>query len=298
LLFEHDAAPGALREDAQETANYIAALDHGLDQIAKPGAPPLSARLLREVHRRLLQTGRGADKNPGEFRRDQNWLGGPRPSAARFVPPPWQEVTAAMGALEKFIHDDPNPTPVLVKAALAHAQFETIHPFLDGNGRVGRLLITLLLCSEGVLSRPLLYLSLHFKRNRDSYYEHLQRVRTDGAWEDWLRFFLEGVIEVAESTTLTTQRVVAMVENDRQKIHTFGRGAATAHRVHDLATRSVVIGASNSAERLDLTGPPVYAAIQRLEQAGILREATGRQRGKLYVYDEYLTILNEDTEPL
>jgi Fic family protein len=176
---------------------------------------------------------------------------------------------------------------VLVKAALAHAQFETIHPFLDGNGRVGRLLITLLLCSEGVFSRPLLYLSLHFKRNRDSYYEHLQRVRTDGAWEDWLRFFLEGVIEVAESTTVTTQRVVAMVENDRQKIHTFGRGAATAHRVHDLATRSVVIGASSSAERLGLTGPPVYAAIQRLEKAGILREATGRQRGKLYVYDQY-----------
>src|SRR6202453_4641845 len=238
LLFEHDAAPGALREDTEETAHYIAALDHGLAQIAAPGAPPLSARLLREVHRRLLQTGRGADKTPAESRRDQTWLGGPRPSAARFVPPPWQEVTAAMGALEKFIHDDPNPTPVLVKAALAHAQFETIHPFLDGNGRVGRLLITLLLCSEGVLSRPLLYLSLHFKRNRDSYYEHLQRVRTDGTWEDWLRFFLEGVIEVAESTTLTTQRIVAMVENDRQKIHTARRGAAAAHRVHDRATRS------------------------------------------------------------
>jgi Fic family protein len=298
LLFEHDAAPGALREDAQETANYIAALDFGLDQIARPGAPPLSARLLREVHRRLLQTGRGSDKNPGEFRRDQNWLVGVRPSVARFVPPPWQEVVSMMAGLEKFIHDEPQPTPVLIKAALAHAQFETIHPFLDGNGRVGRLLITLLLCSEGVLSRPLLYLSLHFKRNRDSYYEHLQRVRTDGAWEDWIRFFLEGVIEVAESTTHTTQRVVAMVDHDRQRIHSFGRGAATAYRVHDLATRSVVIGAGAAAHRLGLTGPPVYAAIERLEKAGILREATGRQRGKLYVYDEYLTILNEGTEPL
>jgi Fic family protein len=298
LLFEHDAAPGPLREDARETANYIAALDLGLDQIASPGAPPLSARLLRDVHQRLLETGRGADKNPGEFRRDQNWLGGPRPSVARFVPPPWQEVVPAMAALEKFIHDQPQPTPVLIKAALAHAQFETIHPFLDGNGRVGRLLITLLLCSEGVLSRPLLYLSLHFKRNRDSYYEHLQRVRTEGAWEEWLRFFLEGVVEVAASTTLTTQRVVAMVEADRQKIHSFGRGAATAHRVHDLATRSVVIGAGPAAAQLGLTGPPVYAAIERLERAGILREATGRKRGKLYVYDEYLTILNEGTEPL
>jgi Fic family protein len=296
LLFEHDAAPGALLEDARETANYIAALDLGLGQIARPGAPPLSARLLRDVHRRLLQTGRGSDKKPGEFRRDQNWLGGPRPSVARFVPPPWQEVVSAMAALEKFIHDDPEPTPVLVKAALAHAQFETIHPFLDGNGRVGRLLITLLLCSESVLSRPLLYLSLHFKRNRDSYYEHLQRVRTEGAWEDWLSFFLEGVIEVAESTTQTTQRIVAMVERDRQKIHSFGRAAATAHRVHDLATSSVVIGASFAIDRLGLTGPPVYAAIDRLEKVGILREATGRQRGKLYVYNEYLAILNDGTE--
>jgi Fic family protein len=141
-------------------------------------------------------------------------------------------------------------------------------------------------------------LSLHFKRNRDSYYEHLQRVRTEGAWEEWLRFFLKGVIEVAESTTFTTQRVVAMVELDRQNIHSFGRGAATALRIHDLATRSVIIGAGSAAKRLGLTGPPVYAAIERLESAGILREATGRQRGKLYVYDEYLTILNEGTEPL
>jgi Fic family protein len=298
LLFEHNAAPGPLREDARETANYIAALDLGLDQIARPGAPPLSARLLREVHRRLLQTGRGSDKGPGEFRRSQNWLGGSRPSLARFVPPPWQEVIPAVGELERFIHDDPQPTPILIKAALAHAQFETIHPFLDGNGRVGRLLITLLLCSEGVMRRPLLYLSLYFKRHRDAYYEHLQRVRTDGDWEGWLRFFLEGVIEVAESTTQTTQRLVAMIESDRQAIHSFGRGAATAHRVHDVAVRFVVIGASSVAERLELTTPPVYAAINRLEKAGILHEATGRQRGKLYVYEQYLSILNEGTEPV
>ena len=297
LLFEHDAAPGALREDAEETANYIAALELGLDQIARPGAPPLSARLLREVHHRLLQTGRGADKAPGEFRRSQNWLDGSRPSLARFVPPPWQEVAPAVSALERFIHDDPEPTPILVKAALAHAQFESIHPFLDGNGRVGRLLITLLLCSEGVMRRPLLYLSLYFKRQRDAYYEHLQRVRLDGDWEGWLRFFLEGVIEVAESTTQTTQRLVAMIESDRQAIHSFGRGAATAHRVHDLAVRFVVIGASSVADQLELTTPPVYAAISRLEKAGILREATGRQRGKLYVYSQYLSILNEGTEP-
>jgi Fic family protein len=297
LLFEHDAALGPLREDAQETANYIAALNHGLAQIVQPGAPPLSARLLREVHGRLLQSGRGSHKASGEFRRTQNWLGGSRPGLARFVPPPAQEVVPAIAALERFIHNEPRPTPILIKAALAHAQFESIHPFLDGNGRVGRLLITLLLCSEGVMRRPLLYLSLYFKRHREDYYEHLQRVRTEGDWEGWLRFFLQGVIDVAESTTRTTRRLVAMVESDRQTIHAFGRGAATAHRVHDLAARFVLLGASSAAEQLGLTSPPVYAAIDRLERAGILREATGRRRGKLYVYDQYLAILNEGTEP-
>lgn len=296
LLFEHAAAPGVPREDAEETANYIAAMNYGLARIEQPGAPPLSSRLLREVHGILLRTGRGSSQAPGDFRRDQNWLGGRRPGAARFVPPPWPEVTPAMSALERFLHDDPEPTPILLKAALAHAQFETIHPFLDGNGRVGRLLITLLLCSHGVMRRPLLYLSLYFKRNREQYYDHLQRVRTEGAWEDWVRFFLEGIVEVAESTTDTTQRLVSMVERDRQRIHAFGRAAATAHRVHDLATRFVLVGAAQTAQHLSLTEPPVYAAISRLEQAGILREVTGRRRGKLYAYAEYLDILNEGTE--
>jgi Fic family protein len=296
LLFEHSAAPGAVREDAEETANYIAAMNHGLRQIARPGAPPLSSRLLREVHGILLQSGRGSQRAPGEFRRDQNWLGGDRPGAARFVPPPWPEVVPAMSALERFLHDDPEPTPILVKAALAHAQFETIHPFLDGNGRVGRLLITLLLCSHGVMRRPLLYLSLYFKRQREAYYEQLQRIRTDGAWEEWLRFFLDGVIDVAESMTDTTRRIVGIVERDRQTIHAFGRGAATAHRVHDLATHYVLVRPSGAAKRLGLSEPPVYAAIARLEEAGILREVTGRRRGKLYAYDEYLELLNEGTE--
>jgi len=298
LLFEHDAVPGVPRHDAEETANYIAAMDYGLSELNRDRGLPLSNRLLRQVHRELLRSGRGAAKNPGEFRREQNWLGGSRPSRARFVPPPWLEVEPAMGQLEKFLHDDPVATPILIKAALAHAQFETIHPFLDGNGRVGRLLITLLLCAEGVLRRPLLYLSLYFKRNRDAYYDHLQRVRTHGAWEDWLRFFLDGVIEVADSTTETTRRIVGMVERDRQRIHEFGRGAATAHRVHDFAARYVVLRAPAVADSLGLTEPPVYAAISRLEAAGILREVTGRRRGKLYVYDEYLALLNEGTEPV
>ena len=296
LLFENDAAPAVPREDAQVTANYIAAMHHGIGEILRPGGTPLSARLLRDVHAILLATGRGSEQAPGEFRRDQNWIGGSRPGNARFVPPPWPEVAPAMSDLEKFLHDAPVATPVLIKAALAHAQFETIHPFLDGNGRVGRLLITLLLCSQGVLERPLLYLSLYLKRNRDAYYDHLQRVRTDGAWEEWLRFFLDGVIEVAESTTDATRRIVSMIATDRQTIHGMGRGAATAHRVHDLAARYVVIRPAAAARTLGLTDPPVYGAIGRLEEAGILREVTGRQRGKIYVYDQYLALLNEGTD--
>jgi len=296
LLFENDAAPGVPREDARVTANYIVAMNYGIGEILRPGGTPLSARLLREVHAILLDT--GSDQAPGEWRRDQNWLGGSRPGNARFVPPPWPDVGPAMSDLEKFLHDQPVATPVLIKAALAHAQFETIHPFIDGNGRVGRMLITLLLCSQGVLKRPLLYLSLYLKRNREAYYDHLQRVRTDGAWEDWLRFFLDGVIEVAESTTDATRRIVGMIERDRQTIHGLGRGAATAHRVHDRAARYVVVKPSATARALELTDPPVYNAISRLEKAGILREVTGRQRGKIYVYDQYLSLLNEGTEPL
>lgn len=297
LLFENDATPGVPLPDAIETANYIAATNYGLEQVLSPEGLPLSSRLLREVHARLLSNGRGADKRPGEFRRDQNWLRGARPADARYVPPPWTEVAPAIGDLERFLHGEPEQTPILLKAALAHAQFETIHPFLDGNGRVGRLLITLLLCADGVLKRPLLYLSLFFKQNRDDYYDRLRRVRTDGAWEDWIRFFLDGVIQVAESTTETTQRIVAMIERDRTRVLAFGRGAATAQRVLDYAARYVALRPAAVARKVELTEPPVYNAVKRLEDAGILREVSGRQRGRVYAYDEYLTILNEGTSP-
>jgi Fic family protein len=295
LLFENEAVPGVPVEDLEETANYIAAMDHGVDSIVS-GRLPLCNRLLREVHERLLRSGRGADKAPGEFRRSQNWLGGTRPGNARYVPPPWQEVEPAMSDLERFLHDRPTPSPVLVKAALSHVQFESIHPFLDGNGRVGRLLITLLLVDQGVLLRPLLYLSLYLKRNRDAYYDHLQRVRTAGAWEEWLRFFLEGVVDVADSTTATTRQIVEMIERDRSRIHELGRAAATALRVHDLAVKRVVVKPRKAAQTLGLSEPPVYGAIARLEEVGILREVTGRARGKTYVYGEYMDILNEGTE--
>jgi Fic family protein len=294
LLFENDAAPGVSEADAHETFNYIEAMNHGLQRI-QSGELPLSLRLIREVHARLLDGTRGAHKAPGEFRTTQNWIGGTRPGNARFVPPAPHEVVSAMGALELFLHDDPIQTPILIKAALAHAQFETIHPFLDGNGRIGRLLITLLLCSEGVLSRPLLYLSLYLKRNRDIYYDHLQHVRTEGTWEQWIEFFLEGVIEVANSATTTAQRIIQMVERDRQKLHGLGRGSPTALRIHDFVVRFVLLVIPRTAELLKLSEPTVSSGVRRLEEAGILREVTGRQRGRVYVYDEYLKLLNEGT---
>lgn len=296
LLFEHDVAPGVPRGDVEETSNYIAAMNHGLRRLDE--GFPLSLRLLREIHELLLSGVRGGEQTPGEFRRSQNWIGGSRPGNARFVPPPVHELGAALGNLEKFLHDDPERTPILLKAALAHAQFETIHPFLDGNGRVGRLLITLLLCAreQRVLSRPLLYLSLYLKRNRDAYYEHLQRIRTDGAWEEWVEFFLEGVIEVSASATETTSRIVALVERDRQRVHSLGRPAGSASRVHEAAVREIVLTIPWAAERLGLSEPTVGKACRHLQELGILREITGRSRGKIFVYHDYLALLNEGTE--
>ena len=300
LLFEHHAAPGVPVADVAETVNYITAMNHGLARME--AGHPLSVRLIREVHALLLEGVRGGSAGAGEFRRVQNWLGGTRPSNARFVPPPPQDVPDAMGRLEKFLHDDPVRTPILVKAALGHAQFETIHPFLDGNGRVGRLLVTLLLCQsrdrteERVLSRPLLYLSLYLKRYRDAYYDHLQRVRREGAWERWLRFFLEGVIDVAGSATDTTRRIVQLVASDRQRIQGIGRAAGSAQQVHDLISRDVITTIPEATKRLPLSEPTVASALAHLEELGVVRELTGRARGRTYAYDEYLAILNEGTE--
>ena len=293
LLFENEAAPSVPLNDVRETSNYVRAMDRGIELIQRDGIP-LSTRVLKEVHRVLLSGGRGGERQPGEFRRSQNWIGGSRPGNARFVPPPWHEVGPAMGALEKFLHDDPVATPILVKAALAHAQFETIHPFLDGNGRLGRLLITLLLIEEGVLERPLLYLSLFLKRHRDVYYDHLQRIRLEGSWEEWLAFFLDGVIDVARSTTETTRRLVSVIEQDRRRIQGLGRGAATAARVHERLIAHVVGRPAAVAAELEMSEPPVYQAFSRLEEIGIAREITRRQRGRIYVYGEYLRLLNED----
>ncbi len=296
LLFEHDVAPGVAIEDVRETSNYIRALDHGLRRIGE--GFPLTLRLIREIHARLLEGSRGSERSPGEFRRSQNWIGGTRPGNARFLPPPPHEVLPAVGALEKFLHDDPVRTPILVKAALAHAQFETIHPFLDGNGRVGRLLVTLLLCAEEqrVLSRPLLYLSLYLKRNRDEYYTRLQRVRTHGEWEEWLAFFLDGVIEVSRSATETTRRIVALISADRRRVLGLARAAGSASLVHELATNEIVFTIPEAARKTSLSEVTVAKAAAHLERLGIAREVTGRARNRVYVYAAYLAILQEGTE--
>jgi Fic family protein len=302
LLFEHDIASGVPIEDVRETTNYLAALNLGLRSMAE--GLPISLRLLRQVHAELLRGTRGGETGPGEFRRIQNWLGGQAPELARYVPPPPNEVPGAMADLEKFLHGDPVAVPMLIRAALAHAQFETIHPFLDGNGRVGRLLVTLLLCSdtaddeERVLSRPLLYLSLHLKRHRDIYYERLQAIRTEGDWEEWLRFFLEGVISVATLATETTRRIVELIERDRRQINDLGRAAGSALLVFDQAVRDVILRIPETAERLPVSEPTVATAIANLERLGILREITGRPRNKIFTYSKYLEILSEGTEPL
>ena len=294
LLFELDEAPGVPLDDVQEVSNCVAALDHGLARLRS--GFPLSNRLIREIHRELLSRGRGSDKEPGEFRRSQNWIGGTRPGNAVFVPPPHTLVPDCMGELERFLHDPDTTLPVVVQAGLAHVQFETIHPFLDGNGRVGRLLITLLLCHAGLLREPLLYLSLYFKQNREAYYAHLDAVRREGDWEAWLSFFLKGVRETAEGAVSTAQRLVALFGEDRERIVPKGRRAGSALRVHDALKARPLASIQEVCTRSGLSFPAATTAMKMLVELGIARELTGKRRNRVFAYDRYLSILNEGTE--
>jgi Fic family protein len=295
LLFENAAAPGVPLDDVQEVSNYVAAMNHGLERLKDL---PLSLRLIKEIHRFLLAKGRGSSKEPGEFRRSQNWVGGTRPGNAVFVPPPPDHIIECLSAWEKFLHNDPVKTPLLIKAALAHVHFETIHPFLDGNGRLGRLLITFLLCAEGALRQPLLYLSLYLKQNRRQYYELLQNVRLTGDWEAWLRFFLTGVAETATQAAEAGRTLMALASTDEKRIQTIGRPAGSALRVHRLMQARPLISIANASKQLNLTIPTVTASLKRLEKLGIVRETTGGKYGRLYAYSRYLDILNAGTEPL
>jgi Fic family protein len=294
LLFELDEAPGVPLDDVVEVSNYVAALDHGLTRLG--GGFPLSNRLIREIHSVLLSRGRGSAKDPGEFRRSQNWIGGSRPGNAIFVPPPHLAVPDAMGELERFLHAQDDGLPVLVRAALAHVQFETIHPFLDGNGRVGRLLITLLFCHAGLLREPLLYLSLYLKQNRSRYYELLEQTRRTGDWEVWLAFFLEGVRQVADGAVLTIERLGAVFREDGARIQGEGRRAGSAFRVHQALKARPIQSMPALCVSTGLSFPAVSSAMDLLVRLGIARELTGKRRNRLFVYDRYLAILNEGTE--
>ena len=294
LLFELDQEPGVPLNDAREVSNYVAALDHGL-RLLKEGLP-LSLRLIREMHGVLLTNGRGSRQTPGEFRRSQNWIGGTRPGNAAFVPPPAEDVLECMSKLELFLHDQPESTPVLLKAALAHVQFETIHPFLDGNGRLGRLLITLLLCEQKVLREPMLYLSLYFKTHRQYYYDLLNNVRLTGEWEAWLDFFAEAVIATATQAVETVQQLLDLSNQDREKISGLGRAASSPLRVHRVLMEHPIATSGWLVEKTGITPATVNKALGHLEQLGIVKELTAQKRNRLFSYAGYIEIMNRGTE--
>ena len=295
LLFEMDQAPGVPVADAQEVSNYVSATEHGVSRLR--GGFPMSARLIREIHEKLLEKGRGSDKDPGEFRRSQNWIGGSRPGNAVFVPPPHTLVGQYISNLERFIHSDSSGLPLIVQAGLLHVQFETIHPFLDGNGRVGRLLVTLFLCASGILRDPLLYLSLYFKKHRTEYYTLLDTVRRDGDWEAWLDFFLRGVAETAEEAVQTAGRLVGLFESDRARIKKCGRQAGSIMRVHESLKQRPLSTLSEAATRSGLSFPAAASAMEALLTLGLARELTGKKRNRVFIYTEYLAALSEGTEP-
>jgi Fic family protein len=294
LLFELDEQPGVPLEDASEVSRYVAALEHGLARLR--GGLPLSLRLLREVHEVLLGRGRGAQLTPGEFRRSHVWIGGTRPGNAVFVPPPTTELAECLKHLERFLNDRPEPTPPLVKAALAHVQFETIHPFLDGNGRVGRLLIALQLSADGLLREPLLYLSVHFKEHRQTYYELLNRVRLTGDWESWLEFFADAVVSSATQAAISAKRLLELASADARRIEGLGRAAASALAIHRVMQRQPIGTAKSLVEATGLTPATVNKSLAHLERLRVVSELTSRQRGRVFSYARYADILNEGME--
>ncbi|HVS65107.1 MAG TPA: Fic family protein [Thermoanaerobaculia bacterium] len=301
LLFEQTqlALPGIELDDVREVSACVAAIDHGIRRLRE--GFPLSTRLLREVHAILLDTERGRARAPGEIRRSQNWVGGSRPGNAHFVPPPPTHLADCLSELERFLHDQPARVLPLLKAGLAHVQFETIHPFLDGNGRVGRLLITLVLSAdessaEGLLREPLLYPSLLFRQQRQEYYDRLDRVRTEGDWEGWLGFFLDGVEAAATDAVKTARAALDRFEEDRAAIARLGRPAGSCLQLHDHLKRNPVTSIQSAAQRVPLTEPTLTAAMRRLEELDIVEEITGRKRGRIYRYRRYVGLLAGEEE--
>jgi len=294
MLFELDEQPGVPVEDAREVSRYVAALEHGLERLR--GGFPLSLRLLREVHKVLLGHGRGSKLTPGEFRRSQVWIGGTRPGNAVFVPPPANELDECLKQFERFLHDQPEPTPPLVKAALAHVQFETIHPFLDGNGRLGRLLIALQLAADGLMRDPLLYLSVYFKEHRQTYYELLNAVRLSGDWESWLEYFADAVVASATQAATSAKRLLELASADGRRIEGLGRAAASVLAIHRVLQRQPLATAASLATATGLTPATVNKSLAHLERLGVVAELTRKQRGRVFSYVRYVGILNEDMD--
>jgi len=296
LTYEAGAQPEpASVVEVQEVCNYLDALAFARKQLSRTHGLPLSVRLLNETHRRLMKGVRGAEKQPGEIRRSQNWIGGTRPGNAVYVPPPPYEVPRLLGDLEKYLHAE-DALPPLVRAGFAHAQFETIHPYLDGNGRLGRLLVTLLLEEWNLLSQPLLYLSLFFKRHRDDYYHTLSRIRTGGDWEGWTAFFLEGVAIIAEEAVQSARELFALVSRDRARILAAGKATVIASRLFEELPRHPVVTITGVVRLLETTKPTAAKAIALLEEVGVLTETTGRRRDRTFSYAKYLDHLRVGTE--
>ena len=296
ILFEHHQEPAVPIDDVEEVSNYVAAINHGLERI-KDGFP-LSLRLLREIHAILLRGGRGAQKQAGHFRKSQNWIGGTRPGNALFVPPPPEHLMDCLSDFEKFLHDGNAQLPILIKAGLAHVQFETIHPFLDGNGRLGRLLIILLLCNNGLLKAPILYLSLYLKENRNHYYDLLQTVRHNGNWETWLSFFLQGVERTAKQALASAQKINRLFDEDLTKINNLGRIRISCTNVFEYLKKLPQLSVPLLSRELGITAPTARAALHQLLKLNIVVEISGKKRDKIYVYKKYLDILQQGSEPL
>ncbi len=295
MAFENQDAPGVPLDDVVEVSNYVRALGHGLMRLRS--GFPLCLRLVREIHGVLLTSGRGSVQQAGEFRTSQNWIGGSRPGNAKFVPPPHEALPDCLQAWEVFLHSGSEVMDPLTRAALAHVQFETLHPFLDGNGRVGRLLVSLLLSAEGVLWEPMLYLSLFLKQHRSTYYDLLQSVRLDGDWEAWLDFFFQGVTETSESAVATAKGLLRLFADDRKRIQDTGHIAGSVLQVHHHLQGRPIGSSAAIGTAVKLSPATVNKALQTLGQMGIIREITGGQRNRLFAYSQVLQILSEGTEP-
>jgi Fic family protein len=295
LLFENNGqSSNNLFDDVTEVSSYVAAMNYGVERLKKL---PLSLRLIREAHEKLMNNSRGSNKNPGEFRTSQNWIGGSRPGNALFVPPPAEKLMDCLDNFEKFLHDEKVKMPILIRAAIAHVQFETIHPFLDGNGRIGRLLITLMLCNDGILKQPSLYLSLYFKAHRQEYYNHLQNIRETGDFESWIKFFLTGVEKTANNAVTTAKCIIDLFEHDSYSVENCMPCGTATLAIYKYLQKNPITNTGKIKKECEISLPTILRNMKNLEHLGIVQEVTKKERHKIFVYKKYLEILN-DGEPI